>query len=205
MEIELLVDYTKSLIEQYKHITKTLDPYKDNALCSIEFIVEKDENNKKIVTIQYPGKFAKRRKLKRPQKKSLLWEYLYDFYVVPYNSAGGAMGKNFTWYDLLKDFELNKIDNTEFWDILKNLYENKIITNEFPKTKGIDSRLFLLSLRWMWYQEDLNYRYTCEDIGSPTKYQNTTKGVGRTKFFAALVLSKNGFKTDEIQKIVGLY
>jgi len=84
-EFEIYLDLDKTLMEQYKQIVSKLDKYKDKPITSVEFIVERDEKNRKIIGIKYPGRKIKKRNLKRPRKNSALWENLYDFFVAVYD------------------------------------------------------------------------------------------------------------------------
>lgn len=204
-EFEIYLNLDKTLMEQYKQIVSKLDKYKDRPIASVEFIVERDEKNRKIIGIKYPGRKIKKRNLKRPRKNSAPWENLYDFFVAVYDKKESDISEGFTWAKLIEDFEKYKKKDKKFWHILNGLYKNNKIQNSIPKLAGIDSKLFLLAIKWMWVQEDLNYRYCSKDIESPTKYINTKKGVGRTKSFAAFVLVKYGFPFKVVRKIIPLY
>ncbi|MEM5809276.1 MAG: hypothetical protein QW156_00005, partial [Candidatus Aenigmatarchaeota archaeon] len=123
-----------------------------------------------------------------------------------------AKEQDFTFEKILKDFEENKRDNEEFWKLIEEVYYKNEFTKEPPKLPGIESGLFLLVLKWIWIQEDLNYKLSWQDVGSPIKYilvtksgSRTEKGAGRAKFFAALILLKHHFKFDEVIKIIPMY
>ena len=69
---------------------------------------------------------------------------------------------------------------------------------------------FLEMLKWMWIQEDLNYKLSWREVGSkmPYRLQNrnggpTSKGAGRDKFYAALILVHgNYFDAASMRKII---
>ncbi len=90
------------------------------------------------------------------------------------------------------------------------IYFKNELTREPPKLHGIDSKLFLLTLKWMWIQEDLNYKLDWREVDSPEPYVLETKrggrikkGAGKAKFFAALVLLRSGYFTlEEVKKII---
>ena len=72
--------------------------------------------------------------------------------------------------------------------------------------------LYLLMLKWMWIQEDFNYRLSWQEVNSPVRYvletrtgSRTARGAGRAKFFAALVLLKYHFTFEQVKKIIPLY
>lgn len=94
--------------------------------------------------------------------------------------------------------------------MIVRIHGHNIIDEEPPKLGGIDSRQFLEMLKWMWIQEDLNYRLSWKEVGSEMPYslQNkngrpTSKGAGRDKFYAALILVHgNYFDAKSIRKII---
>jgi len=202
-------DWDKVLTE----ITQALDPYKEKPTLSQEFIVEEDPSKKIQIRIKYPGKKVRRRfpKGKTLRKGSIPWANLYDFMVAAYYKGRHVDKPKFQWRDMLADFCENKIESKRFWKLIENVYKhNKIDYNKVSKLPGIDPTLFLMMLKWMWIQEDLNYRYSSKDIpGCPTPYKNetkggsTTKGAGRGKFYASLLLVKHhGFTPHEVGRIV---
>ena len=94
--------------------------------------------------------------------------------------------------------------------MIVRLHDNNTIDKEPPKLGGIDSRQFLEMLKWMWAQEDLNYKLSWKECGSamPYRLQNrnggpTSKGAGRDKFYAALILVyENHFDAASMRKII---
>ena len=96
--------------------------------------------------------------------------------------------------------------------MLEELYKNNTITKKQPPLSGINSQLYLLVLKWIWIQEDFNYKFNWKEVGSPVKYvletrtgSRTSRGAGRAKFFAALILLKHYFEFEEVKKIIPLY
>lgn len=150
--------------------------------------------------------------MKSKRVNSAEWGNLFDFLVIPYTSGKEEKEQEFTFEKMLKDFELYKRDSEEFWKRIEDIYYNNTISNEPPTLSGINSKQFLLVLKWIWIQEDFNYKLSWEDVGSPIKYilvtrtgTRTAKGAGRGKFFAALILLKHHFTFDEVKKIIPLY
>jgi len=112
----------------------------------------------------------------------------------------------------LKDFEENKRGNEDFWKLIEEIYYTNKLIKEPPNLPGIDSKLFLLLLKWIWLQEDFNYKLNWKNVRSPIKYvllsrrgKPTARGAGRAKFFAVLILLKYGFSFEEVKKIIPLY
>lgn len=113
---------------------------------------------------------------------------------------------------MLKDFQENKRDNEKFWNLIESLYHTNEISEDIPELAGINPKLFLLVLKWLWVQEDFNYRFGWEEVSSPIRYvletrtgSRTSKGAGRAKFFAALILLKHYFTFEQVKKIISLY
>jgi hypothetical protein len=193
----------------YNELAIALCPYRERSPGSIIFIVEGSLKNPRI-GIRYPGYKLKRRVLKKPNKNSALWANLLDFEVVPFEQKKEGSSVSFTYANLLKDFETYKKDSSIFWDMLSELFERNKITKKPPKLGGINPQQFLEMLKWMWIQEDLNYRLSWEEIGSPIKYRLenktgsvTSKGAGRSKFYAALILVKEGhFDAATMRRII---
>lgn len=195
----------------YQELVQALSPYRERPAGSILFIVE-GTKKKPIIGIRYPGKKLQRRKLKVERANSALWANLYDFEVVPYEKDKKLNIQRFTFTELMKDFQENKKESEDFWLMLKELYENNTITKKPPNLPGINSQLYLLVLKWMWIQEDFNYRFNWEEVGSPVRYvletrtgTRTARGAGRAKFFAALILLKHYFSFELVKKIIPLY
>lgn len=178
----------------FKHLARALLPYHTKIIGSHLFIVEGTAAKPRI-GIRYPGYKLKRRTLKKPNKNSALWANLFDFEVIPFDKGREGNSVHFTYAKLLKDFEANKKNNKTFWDMVVRLHNHNTIDREPPKLRGIESRQFLEMLKWMWIQEDLNYKLSWKEVGSemPYRLQNknggpTSKGAGRDKFYAALIL-----------------
>jgi len=195
----------------YQELSKVLAPYREKPSGSILFIVE-GTKKKPIIGIRYPGRKIRKRTLKIVRSNSALWANLYDFEVVPFQNGKELTTQEFTYEKLLKDFQENKKESKKFWSMLEELYKNNTITKKPPKLKGIDPLLYLLVLKWMWIQEDFNYRYSWKEVQSPIRYvletrtgSRTSKGAGRAKFFAALILIKHHFSFDQVKKIIPLY
>lgn len=195
----------------YQELTQTLSPFREKSIGSILFIAEGTKKSP-IIALRYPGKKVKKRKLKFPRANSALWANLFDFEVVPFENGKELNTQNFTFEELMKDFQENKKESEDFWLMLKELYENNTITKKPPNLPGINSQLYLLVLKWMWIQEDFNYRFNWEEVGSPVRYvletrtgTRTARGAGRAKFFAALILLKYYFSFELVKKIIPLY
>ena len=193
----------------FKNLVKALIPYYQEPTASHLFIVEGSIKAPRI-GIRYPGYKLRARTLKKPNKSSVLWANIFDFEVVPFNGKKEGTSRDFTYAKLLKDFEENKKDDTTFWKMIVDVYENNRIISPFPKLSGIDSRQFLEMLKWMWIQEDFNYRLSCTEVDSPVRYclqnktgSSTSKGAGRKKFYAALILIKfHQFGAAEMRRII---
>jgi len=195
----------------YQELAQTLSPFREKSIGSILFIAEGTKKDP-IIALRYPGKKVKKRKLKFPRANSALWANLFDFEVVPFENGKELNTQNFTFEELMKDFQENKKESEDFWLMLKELYENNTITKKPPNLPGINSQLYLLVLKWMWIQEDFNYRFNWEEVGSPVRYvletrtgTRTARGAGRAKFFAALILLKYYFSFELVKKIIPLY
>ena len=206
--IELKIKAHKKI---YQKLAKILSQYREKLAGSILFIVE-GTKKKPIIGIRYPGKKVRKRILKTIRTNSALWANLYDFEVVPFKNGKEVDTQKFTFEALLKDFQNNKRNSEKFWKILEELYKNNTIAKNPPKLPGINSKLYLLVLKWIWIQEDFNYRFGWEDVNSPIKYvletrtgSRTAKGAGRAKFFAALILLKHHFTFEQVKKIIPLY
>lgn len=206
VELEIK-DHKKNL----SRVSKVLSQYKEKPARSVLFIVE-GTRRKPIIGIRYPGKKVRKRILKTIRGNSALWANLYDFEVVPFENGKEMNTQKFTFEELLKDFQNNKRNSEKFWKILEKLYQDNIITKNPPKLPGIDSQLYLSVLKWIWIQEDFNYRFGWEDVNSPVRYvletrtgSRTAKGAGRAKFFAALILLKHHFTFEQVKKIIPLY
>ena len=206
--IELKIRNNKKI---YQELTKALCAHREKPPGSVLFIVE-GTKKKPLIGIRYPGRKLQRRRLKVERTNSALWANLYDFEVVPYARGKEMNTQRFTFGELMKDFQENKRDNKKFWALLEELYKNNTITKKAPNLPGIDSQLYLLVLKWIWIQEDFNYRFNWEEVGSPVRYvletrtgTRTARGAGRAKFFAALILLKHYFTFDLVKKIIPLY
>ena len=206
--IELKIKNPKTI---YQELTKALSPYREKPAGSILFIVE-GTKKKPIVGLRYPGKKVRKRVLKSIRANSALWANLYDFEVVPHRNGKEIISGEFTFEKILRDFQENKRSNEEFWKQIKELHQNNTITRKPPKLKGINPELYLLMLKWIWIQEDFNYRFGWQEVNSPIRYvletrtgSRTAGGAGRAKFFAALILLKHHFVFEQVKKIIPLY
>ena len=194
----------------YQELVQALCPYKEQPAGSMVFIVEGTEKNP-VIGLRYPGKKLKKREIKQPRTNSVHWANLYDFEVVAYQNGEEVQGNQFTFSMFMEDFYNNKRDNKDFWKCLEEVYYKNALLSEPPHTEGIDSKTFLLMLKWIWVQEDFNYRFNWQEVGSPVRYilenrtgTRTAKGAGRAKFFAAFILL-NYFTVEQIKKIIPLY
>ena len=162
--------------------------------------------------LRYPGKKVRKRVLKLIRANSALWANLYDFEVVPYKNGKEITTGEFTFEKILRDFQDNKKNSEKFWKQIEELHQNNTITKKPPKLKGINPELYLLMLKWIWLQEDFNYRFSWQEVNSPVRYvletrtgSRTARGAGRAKFFAALILLKHHFTFEQVKKIIPLY
>ncbi|TRZ54892.1 hypothetical protein D4Q76_01420 [archaeon] len=195
----------------YHEIAVALDPYKNTSTGFIEFIVEGTLADP-IVGIKYTGRKLVKRELKIVRSNSALWGNLYDFEVVPYADSKGISSTNFTFENILRDFQEHKSNNEAFWQCIEDIYYNNTLSHKVPKTSGIDTMIYLLVLKWIWIEEDFNYRLNWKDINAPTRYvlltrtgTTTSGGAGRAKFFAAMILLKHHFTFEQVKKIIPLY
>ena len=206
--LELTIKDNKKI---YQELTQTLFPYREKPAGSMLFIVE-GTKRKPIIGIRYPGRKLQRRKLKIERANSVLWANLYDFEVVPYENGKELNTQRFTFKEMIRDFHENKQDSKEFWEMIEELYKDNTITKKAPNLPGIYPKLYLLVLKWIWIQEDFNYRFNWEEVGSPVRYvletrkgTRTGRGAGRAKFFAALILLKHYFSFKLVTKIIPPY
>ena len=206
--IELKIKNSKTI---YQELTKALSPYREEPAGSILFAVE-GTKKKPIVGLRYPGKKVRKRVLKLIRANSALWANLYDFEVVPYKNGKEITTGEFTFEKILRDFQDNKKNSEKFWKQIEELHQNNTITKKPPKLKGINPELYLLILKWIWLQEDFNYRFSWQEVNSPVRYvletrtgSRTARGAGRAKFFAALILLKHHFTFEQVKKIIPLY
>ncbi len=207
--IELKIKNPKRI---YQEVAQALAPYREKAAGSILFIVEGTKKNP-IVGLRYPGKKIKKRNLKIVRSNSALWTNLYDFEVVPYKKGKELNTSKFTFAEMMNDFQENKKKSKKFWKAIEKVYKNNTTPKNLPRLPGIDSKLYLLMLKWIWIQEDFNYKFSWKDVNSPVRYvlrnkndKPTSGGAGRAKFFAALVLlEREDFNYKEVKKIIPLY
>ena len=194
----------------YQELAETLSPYRKRPAGSVLFIVEGTKKNP-VIGLRYPGKKLRKREVKQLRKNSVLWANLYDFEVVAYKGGWEDKGNQFTFSVFMEDFYKNKKGNKNFWRCIEEIYYKNVLAKKPPKTKGINSKMFLLMLKWIWIQEDFNYRFGWKDVNSSVRYvlenrtgSRTAKGAGRAKFFAALILL-NYFTLEQVKKIIPLY
>lgn len=199
--------------QAYKDLARDLPGYKEDSEQHL-FIVEGTLETP-IIGIKYPGKkVRKRTELTRISNNSCLWANLLDFEVVIFDEGRQVDGNQFTFQNMMKDFYENKIDSLEFWNHIEEIYKNNRVGSNIPELSGIDSEIYLYALKWIWIQEDFNYRFgwDSEEIQCNTRYRlenrtgtPTSKGAGRAKFYAALILLKNGFDFKQVKKIIPLF
>lgn len=194
----------------YHELARALCSHREEPAGSSLFIVE-GTKEKPIIGLRYPGKKLRKREVKQVRKNSALWANLYDFEVVAHKDGKEVQGNQFTFSTFMEDFYKNKRGNKNFWQCMQEVYYKNTLIKKPPKTKGIDSKMFLLILKWIWVQEDFNYKFGWEEVGSPVRYvlenrtgTRTSKGAGRAKFFAALILLKY-FTLEQVKKIIPLY
>lgn len=206
-KILLQIKYPRKI---YQELAQALCPYKEQAPGSIIFIVEGTLSSP-VIGLRYPGKKLRKREVKQVRKNSVFWANLYDFEVVAYHNGKEIKGNQFTFSMFMEDYFKNKRNNPKFWKCIEEIYFNNSLTKNPPRTEGIDSKMFLLMLKWIWVQEDFNYRFGWDEVESPIRYilenrtgTRTTKGAGRAKFFAALILL-NHFSIEQVKKIIPLY
>lgn len=206
--IELPIEGGKDI---YLNLTKGLYPYRDRTVGSVLVIVEGTKKNP-IIGLRYPGRKLVKRQIKVIRSNNVHWANLYDFEVVPFRDGKELTTERFTYQIMLEDFQNHKSQNENFWNCLEEVYKTNEIPKKIPKLGGINPELYLRVLKWIWIQEDLNYRLKWEEVGSPERYilQNrtgtsTSGGAGRAKFFAALILLKHHFNFNQVKKIIPLY
>lgn len=195
----------------YQELASFLIQYKDSPQGTHLFVVEGTLNNP-IVALRYPGrKLVKRtHKAKTKPKNFIEWANLCDFEVVGFRNRVEIPKNELTYSKIFEDFAANKIKSAAFCRLLDNLYKHNTITGEIPTLHGIDSKLFLLMLKWLWIQEDLNYKFSSSYVESPIKYRlqtlkgsATSDGAGRARFYASLFLLRSGeFDAKIIPKII---
>ena len=195
----------------YKELATALAPHREKSVGSVEFIVEGTKDIP-IIGIRYPGRKLIKRTLKIIRANSALYANLYDFLVIPYVDGNEIGEGEFTFEKILRDFQENKRYNEEFWKLIEKLYNTNEIGENIPKLSGINTKLYLLVLKWIWIQEDFNYRLKWEDVASSIRYvletrtgARTSGGAGRAKFYAALILLKHTFTFEQVKKIIPLY
>lgn len=200
---------TASDFSVYKQLAQILPQFRNEPTRSRLFIVEGTLQHPRV-GFRYPGYKLKPRTLTRPNRKSALWANLLDFEVVPFIGGKEESSTLFTYRILLKDFELHKKDDAEFWTRIGQLHKSNFIPHRLPRLRGIGSRQFLEMLKWMWIQEDLNYKLSSKEVDSSLHYrlQNksgsaTGNGAGRDKFYAGLLLVKHhNFDAGKVGKII---
>ncbi|MEK7600988.1 MAG: hypothetical protein AAB480_00445 [Patescibacteria group bacterium] len=195
----------------YQEVAAFLSRHKDSVLGAHLFVVEGTLENP-LVAIRYPGrKMIKRTyKTKSKPKNFIEWANLCDFEVVAFRNGVAQEKSDYTYKKFYEDFEQNKIQSAEFCKLLDEVYKHNTITGAIPSLPGIDSELFLRMLKWMWIQEDFNYKYSSDQVKSPIKYRlqtlkgsTTSNGAGRARFYASLFLLRSGeFDSKIIPKII---
>ncbi len=181
----------------YSDLAKQLDPFKKRKVGAVTFLVDSSPNGKVKVFINYPGRKVLNRNIKKPRVNSVHWDCLYDFLVIPSFNGKKLDQKDLTYRKILVDFESHKKQSAPFWKaVLLVLENNKVPVQTFSTLKGINPVLFLYTLKWLWLQEDFNYRLNHNDFECPTRYRLPTgKSLGRKKFFASLLLVRTPYYT----------
>jgi hypothetical protein len=188
-----------------------LSQYRDCTPGSKLFVVEGSLAEPQIA-VRYPGRKVVKRtyKTKKKRKNFIEWANLCDFEVVAFRNGTEVPKSEFTYKKLFDDFSQHKMQSKEFCHLLDELYKTNTISGTAPKLPGIDSPQYLLMLKWMWIQEDMNYRLSSADVNSPIPYRlqtlrgSVTKdGAGRARFYASLYLLRSGeFNAKVIPKII---
>jgi hypothetical protein len=192
----------------FPEIAAQLLPHRAKESHAEEFFVEMEDSNP-IVSILYPGKKV----AKRPPPKKVEWANLYDFAVQSYHKGVKLDLSLFTFENMLEDFYENKRDDDDFWELTEEIYDTNLLSRDPPNLPGLDSKVYLLTLKWIWIQEDFRYKYDWKEVKSRTRYVRLSKkghslsrGAGRAKFFAAMVLLRNRlFSYEEVKKIIPPY
>jgi hypothetical protein len=200
----------KDVGKLYQELAETMCQYREKPIASVVFIVE-GTIEKPIIGLRYPGKKLQKRIVKQIRKNSVLWANLYDFEVVAYKNGKKIKNNQFTLSSIMEDFHENKKNDKYFWACVREVYYKNVLPKKLPITKGIDSKMFLLMLKWIWVQEDFNYKLSWEEVNPSVRYMlanrtgtHTSRGAGRAKFFAALILLKY-FTLWEVKKIIPMY
>jgi len=208
---EKSVLHLRNLENPYHELALILIPHREREQLSVEFIVEGSPDNP-LVGIRYPGKKVMRRNIDSTRRNVIRWANLLDFLVVPYQNKRELNPQNFTFDNLIEDFYENKLHNDEFWKCVEDVYYHNTLPERAPKADGIEPLLFLAVLKWIWIQEDLNYRFSWREIDSPVKYilqsargKRMSKGAGRAKFFGALILLRHDFTLKVVRKIIPMF
>jgi len=96
---------------------------------------------------------------------------------------------------MISDFDEYKKQDENYWKAIVDLLEKNVVSDkDFSYLGGIDAKVFLYVLKWMWIQEDLNYRLNHAEFKCPTRYRLPTgKSLGRKKFFASLLLVRTPY------------
>ncbi len=202
-----LIDVRSKIASEtiFEDLAKILDPHKEDTLISNTFLVDSSKNEQIKIVIKYPGKKVKPRNLKRVNASSVLWECVYDFLVSPIFKCKEIPGNELTYRKILTDFEENKKGNAIFWDAIVELYKSNIVVEKnYGPLKGLNPLLFIYTLKWLWIQEDLNYKLNHSDIDFPTRYKvaSSSKALGRKKFFTALLLvEKHNYTAMECSRL----
>lgn len=210
------------------NLANELAPFYNKKTFSEEFVVEGTLENPKII-LRYPGERRLDRYLLhsggKQSKLKIRWINIFDFFVVTYDDGGEMDGGIFSYWNLADDFYANKRESKEFWDLLENTYNKEDFSDGFPELPGIDPELYLLTLKWMWIQEELNYttliepnqiknkipRYELHKMKWEKKDRkkvriistSKVRGIGRKAFYAPLLLMKfHNFTPKEVKKII---
>lgn len=210
------------------NLANKLAPFYNKKLFSEEFVVEGTLENPKII-LRYPGERRIDRYTlcleKNQSRLKVRWLNIFDFFVETYANGEKMDSGIFSYWNLADDFYSNKRESEEFWSLLDKIYNKEDFSTDFPELPGINSELFLLTLKWMWVQEELNYttliephqienelpKYDLHKIkwekidNKKVRVISTSKvrGIGRKAFYAPLLLMKfHNYIPKEVKKII---
>src|SRR3972149_359588 len=115
--LELKIKNNKNI---YQELAIALAPHRERPVGSVLFIVE-GTRNKPVIGIRYPGRKLVKKTPKFIRSNSVLWANLFDFEVVPFENGKEVTNFRFTFQELMKDFQENKMGNKDFWNMVEEL------------------------------------------------------------------------------------
>lgn len=186
----------------YRELLECFEKYKHEDKHVIEIKV--DELDEYEISLLYPGKHVKYLPGKR--KKKYYWEKMGDFKIQPLKNGVSSGVETFKLEDFVRDFHEYKVDNNAFWEALLIVYYTNELPNEIPDADGMDPRLFLLCIKWIYILEDMNYKYTWEEAGSLIPYKGVSGKAGRAKLTGSFDLARiKRYTLEELLCIIPLY